>query len=350
MSTLHAEARTERLGADGRVVFASDFHMGDGGARDDYRTNAELVEGVLSSYYLDGGWRLVLNGDIEELHKSELSAIRRAHADAYDLFRSFRAGPGLTKIVGNHDLGLLLADDYDIPLEHALRLELDGGSILAFHGHQASKLFMKYNYLSDFIVRYIAQPLKIRNADIPMTSKRRFKTEKNIYRAAQELGVIVVAGHTHRPLFESFSKYDSLRWSIETLLRRYADESAEEREGTAALVDVYVSEFRRLSKKEKKARVSKSLYGSEGFLVPCMFNSGCATGRGGFTTIELTRDDIALAYWTREGAAKPYIEREALQKDDAPGTPWVRYTLGRDSLEYVLARARLLSRSSGSAD
>ncbi len=343
MRTMHQDARRESLDADSRIVFMSDLHMGNRGSKDDFKRNADLVEDSLSAFYLKGGWKLVLNGDVEELHKFKPAEIRLAYEDIYSLFKDFEARGDLVKIVGNHDLDLLLYDDYEFKLEHALRLDHRDGSVLAFHGHQSYDFFMKYNYLSDFIVRYIANPLQIKNDDIPMTSKRRFKAERRIYRAAKELGVITIAGHTHRPLFESFSKYDMLRWTIESLFRRYTSEGPEQKDRTAALISVYAKEFKRLTKKERKGKVSRSLYEKEELLVPCMFNSGCATGRSGYTAIEICGNEISLVYWTRAGEARPYVQRESVSSERLSGTPWMRYIIACDSLEYVMARARLLS-------
>jgi UDP-2,3-diacylglucosamine pyrophosphatase LpxH len=343
MRSLVDGARTRRLDGDARYVFLSDLHMGNRTSRDDFRRNEELVLGALTEHYLPQSWKLVLNGDIEELHKFQPKDIRAAYPELYECFGRFRDKDGLVKIVGNHDLGLLLHDSGEFPLDHALKLDAADGSILAFHGHQSYKFFMKYNYLSDFIVRYIADPLKIQNGELPMTSKRRFKAERRIYRASKELGMITVAGHTHRPLFESYSKYDSLRWNIESLLRQYTHAQGEEKERIVSLIEIYAAEFKRLSKKEKKNKVSRSLYEREDLLVPCMFNSGCATAQGGFTAIEIEHGDISLVYWSKEGSVRPYIEREALFKDRPEGTPWQRYTLAKDSLEYVFARIKLLS-------
>lgn len=239
MRTLVDGARCERTGPETRIVFMSDFHLGDGGKSDDFRRNADLVSGALASYYLKKDWRLVLNGDIEDLYKFKAAKIRAAYGALYDILQAFSRGPGLVKIVGNHDLGLLLHDDYEFPLENALRLDRGDGSFLVYHGHQSSRLFMKYNHLSDFLVRYIADPLKIHNTDVAMTSRKRFKAERRMYRVSKDLGIISIVGHTHRPLFESFSKYDSLRWNIEALLRRYADASEQERPDLVTLIQIY---------------------------------------------------------------------------------------------------------------
>ena len=83
MRTLMAGARCDNLGPDSRIVFMSDFHLGDGGKGDDFRHNADLVCGALESYYLEKNWRLVLNGDIEDLYKFKAVKIRAAYGELY---------------------------------------------------------------------------------------------------------------------------------------------------------------------------------------------------------------------------------------------------------------------------
>ncbi|TFG83218.1 MAG: metallophosphoesterase [Spirochaetales bacterium] len=343
MRTLVDEARTEKLTAESRIVFLSDLHLGNRFRGDDFRKNEDLVKGALSSFYLSHGWKLVLNGDVEELHKFKYHAIREAYPELYSIFGSFRDGGRLVKLVGNHDLALLAHEDGEFPLEQALRLDAETGTILAFHGHQSHRFFMKYNFVSDFIIHYIANPLRIPSVGKPVTSRRRYNAERRIYRVSKELGVVTIAGHTHRPLFESCSKYDSLRWNIESALRQYTLAVGGERERIESMIGIYVQEFNRLSRKERRRKLSRNLYERDDIRVPCLFNSGCAISRGGFTAIEIEGPDISLVYWTREGNARPYIEREALFRDRPEGTPWQRYTIARDSLEYVFARLKLLA-------
>jgi hypothetical protein len=245
--------------------------------------------------------------------------------------------------VGNHDLDLLKEKEYPYPLLHSLNLIKDDITIAIFHGHQASKLFSNFDYISEFIVRYMAKPLHIKNSSIAHHSKRRFSTERKIYRAARNMGIIAITGHTHRPLFESLSKYDSLRWSIEELLREYAIADQEQRIQIKALIDLYRSELERISKKGKKKEISHSLYSTDALLVPCLFNSGCATGKHGITAIELEGDNISLVHWSQKGKNRPYIEKEALYQDRCNGDI-VRYTLKTDNLDQIGMRITLLGK------
>lgn len=340
--TLLSTSATVPLSPSSRFVILSDLHMGDGGVTDDLERNRGLVISALRDWYLERDYSLVLNGDIEELHKFGLKEIRRAWAPLYAVFDEFAARDGLWKIVGNHDLGLLREPEYPYPLHHGLKLEYAKHCLFAFHGHQASKFFVRHNYLSDFIVRYLAKPLRLKNTSISKDSHQRFKAERRIYRASKRLGIASLTGHTHRPLFESLSKYDSLRLSIEGALREYATADKERRLRLAELVGVYRAEFERLGKKEKKRKGSWGLYQEGGLLVPSVFNSGCATGKNGMTALELGGGEIRLVHWSGKAKARPYIEREALLKDTLEGTPYSRYVLAGDSLEYLFARIELL--------
>lgn len=329
------------LNHESKVVILSDLHLADGSARDDFLRNERKVLAALRLWYLPKGYLLVLNGDVEDLHKASLACITTAHSEFYKLLAEYAAKDRLRKIVGNHDLGLLLQKNLALPVRHALRFDWRGRRILVYHGHQASTFYVRYNYLSHFIVRYVTSPLLIKNEEIPMTSKRRFKAERRIYRASRELGLVSITGHTHRPLFESLSKYDDLRLKIERLLRAYVSAQDKESKKIGALVSLYTGEFRRLSRSEKKAR-SRSLYESEEVLLPCLFNAGCAVGKTGFTAIEIENGAISLVYWTDDRNPRLYLASEALEKTPLDGAPCVRYVINRDMLDYVMARTELL--------
>ncbi len=327
-----------------RYVFMSDLHMGDGGDSDDLQPNRELASTVLARWYLERGYTLILGGDIEDLQKFKAGPIRRAWGGLYEIFDAFAARGALWKLVGNHDLALLREKERRYPLHHGLVLERNGRRIFCFHGHQASRLFAKYMYISDFVVRYLSKPMKYKNASISSDSRQRFKAERRIYRASKRLALVSICGHTHRPLFESLSKYDSLRWSIEELLREYPGASPDRKARIAQLVDLYSKECSRLGKAELRWGLSKSLYEEKSLLIPCVFNSGCATGKHGMTAIEIEGGRIGLVHWAREGSARPYLLEEALMKDSIDGTAFSRYLLKQADLDYVFARIDLLGK------
>ncbi len=335
---------TLSLDGSARCVFLSDLHMGDGGPKDDLAPNREIAQAALGGWYLERDYTLILGGDVEDLQKFSLPRIRGAWGDLYRLFDAFAARGALRKLVGNHDLALLGEEERPYPLYHGLRLERAGRTVFCFHGHQASGFFVKYAYLGDLVVRFLAKPLKIRNSSVSRDSRRRFKTERRIYRASKKLGIVSLCGHTHRPLFESLSKYDRLRWEIERLLTEYAAADRPGKEKIAELVGLYRSECGRLTKKDLRWGLSKSLYEEKALLIPCLFNSGCATGKNGITAVEIGDGAISLVHWAKDGHSRPYLEREA-EASEAIGDAGVRrYILRSAALDDIFARIDLLGK------
>jgi predicted phosphodiesterase len=341
---LLSDSPREQLAAGGRYLFLSDLHLGDGGKKDDLQPNRDLVEAALSRWYLERGSILVLNGDIEDMSKFRLREIQPAWASFFRILDAFHAAGRLRKIIGNHDLALLGQKGYPYPLLPSLALDWRGRTLFAFHGHQASRFFVEHDQLSDLVVRFLAKPLSIRNTSVSGNSRYRYNTERLIYRASQRLGLLSLAGHTHRPLFESQSKYDSLRFSIEALLREYPGADPSRREAIAGLVRVYRAELGRLGRRERRLGLAGGLYSRQGVVVPTLFNSGCGTGKTGFTALELEDEVLSLVQWTGAEGPREYVADEALESSSLPDTPYRRYVLRRAGLEDIFARIELLGR------
>jgi predicted phosphodiesterase len=328
------------IGAGSRILVLSDIHMGDGSSNDDLRRNGDLVAAVLERHYLARGSTLVLNGDIEDVQKFRLHKIRSAWRGLFTLFDRFAREGRLFKIYGNHDDDLLEASRYPYPLYPGLRLLWGTRNLYAFHGHQASGFLAKHNDLSGAVVRYVFHTLGIRNRSPSEDSNRRYHVERRIYDFARAAGVVSLIGHTHRPLFESLSKYDRLRYEIERLCEEYCHAEDIRRAAIAETVQLYKAEFRGMGRKQR--RRGRSLYGRD-LLLPCLFNSGCAVGKKGVTAIEIEGERISLVYWFEEGREKRYLEREAGPAIALEGTPYRRALIGDEGLDNVFTRMDLLS-------
>jgi UDP-2,3-diacylglucosamine pyrophosphatase LpxH len=193
------------LSSSDRIVVFSDLHLGDGGPRDDFRRNADLVQEVLRTYYLNSGHALILNGDIEEVQRFGLEDIRARWHGVFSLFEDFRRRTALYKLVGNHDQALRQCDGSvpDPSLLDALRLTFHGDTLFLFHGHQATIFFERFNELSGFFLRYFANALRIPNFPVMYESRKRYRTEHRVYSFSSSRKIVSIIGHTHRPLFES---------------------------------------------------------------------------------------------------------------------------------------------------
>lgn len=327
-----------------RIVVFSDLHLGNGGSNDDFRRNSQLFTAVLRDYYLLNGYTLILNGDVEELQRFTLKAVQRTWASLYELFDRFYEDGRLVKTVGNHDheLYTIHHPGYRYRVRPSVRYRYHENDIFIIHGHQASNYFERWHTLNSFALRYIANPLKITSKSVAHDSRKKYRTERRVYEFSTGRKIITIIGHTHRPLFESHSKIDELKFKIENSLRAYS--SAAERKQKRIRKDVlmYKDELSRLYEKHEATGLGSSLYNE--LLVPSVFNSGCIIGKRGMTGIEIVDGDISLVQWfdarTNKEHLKDAKENEILGLGDSP---YHRRIIKTDSLEYVFARIRLLS-------
>ena len=342
-AVLEGAPRVE-LGVEGRVVISSDLHLGNGGSRDDFRRNAELYTAVLREFYLPEGFTLVLNGDIEELLRFPLKVVRRTYAGLFELFGAFAAAGRLFKIFGNHDLELSVrADPFPADrLLEGLRLGFGPDTLLVFHGHQASLFQEWFHALSRLVLRYVANPLGIKNYTASADSRRRYRVERRVYSFSKEQKLLSVIGHTHRPLFASLSKADSLKFLIERLCREYPEAAPADQPRLAEAIRRSRSELERLYRKPSLDPETGTLYDRQ-LHVPVLFNAGCAIGRTGITAIEIREGRIALVHWFDRRRSTRFLGGGEAPPERLGNTEYHRLTIDSDQLGYLYTRIRLLT-------
>ena len=321
-----------------KVLIMSDLHMGSG-RRDDFADNGELVISILHDYYFKNGWHLILNGDIEELQRYSLDRIRERWKSLYEVLNLFAAENRLYKIVGNHDEELFLYKNYPYPLYAVVRIDTGVVPAYVYHGHQSSRVFLKYNKLLGIGIRFFLKPFGIKNISSSRSSYRRFSVEKAAYKFSIENSCLSIIGHTHRPLFESLGRFDYIKFEIERLCRAYPETPDAERPLIEAEVKALSGELKKLKRKERRDVLRQSLYGDE-LPVPCLFNSGSAISKKGLNAIELSREDIALVYWFTEGQGRKFISRGGYHLEEL-GT-YRRAVLNHERLENISAKIKLL--------
>jgi len=323
-----------------RLVILSDLHMGDGGRTDDFAKNALLVRDALEKYYLPRGFTLILNGDIEELLRNRLSGIQNAWPDIYSLFGQFRSAGRLVRLVGNHEIVSNPDGDADRFDGEALKLTYGGNTLLVFHGHQAGTINSgKYNRIIGFVLRFFANRLGIGNRSIAHDSRKKYQLERQVYDFSRREGIVSIIGHTHRPLFESLSKRESIGYRIERLCRKYSGSDAIVREQIRATIRTLKEEYRR-SDKKNETRLVDSLYGE--MLVPCLFNAGCGIGKKGVTALEIKKGKISLVYWSEINRTKKYLQYNEYRSARRVGVDSFRLILRRQPLSYIFSRISLV--------
>jgi predicted phosphodiesterase len=325
-----------------RLVVFSDLHLGDGGRTDDFLPNAGMFSQVLREFYLERGYSLVLNGDVEELQRFSLDAIMEQWAEVYELFDAFAGSTGLHRLFGNHDMDLVNGVEHNFELGEALRFSFEGNSIFIFHGHQTAKQFERFNKLVGFGLKYFANPLKIKNYSVAHDSLKRFRTEERVYEFSSAKKVLSIIGHTHRPLFESMSKVDSIKFEIERLCRKYPKAGKQKQAKIERSVAAHRHELAQLDLSgESRANVA-SLYNAN-LVVPCMFNSGTVIGKSGMTCLEIVDGRLSLVHWFDERVTAKYLEDANYTATELGDAGVHRVELKSESFAYIFARIRLLA-------
>jgi predicted phosphodiesterase len=333
------------LSRSGKALVISDLHMGDGGRQDDLTQNGPLLLRMLESYYLQGGWNIILNGDIEELQRFPLESIRKQWPGLYDLFDAFNGRGCLYKTLGNHDEQLVFEKKYPYPLCEAALVKTGFLPVYVYHGHQSSNVYTKYNKVVRMALRYLLRPLGVRNISSGRSPYRRFHVEKQAYDFSLANNCISIIGHTHRALFESLGRFEYIKFEIERLCRDYPESRGEEHERIAEEVRALLRDLGKLKRSEKRNAMRESLYGDE-LPVPCLFNSGSAIGRKGINAIELEGEKISLVYWFTQGEGKRFVSRGRYPVYVLPGSKYCRTVLNQDKFSYIKARVELLGNSS----
>lgn len=328
-----------------KIVIFSDLHMGDGGKQDDFLKNSRLFQFILDNHYDREKYLLVLNGDIEELQRFSEKRIYRQWRGLYAVFARFLERNALLKIIGNHDYELCYKKSQNrIPISKGFRLRLDDHEMVVFHGYQAHRYPKIYYVITTWILRLLANPFGIRNYSVAYNNRKRYTVEKRVYRFAKQKKIIAVIGHTHRPLFESLSKVDSLKFNIERLCRLYPGSGQKDKKKLEEKIMILKKELSAIMEKDRRHPHKDVIYSYDSEpLVPCIFNSGCVIGQRGITAIEIVGKEIRLVYWF-DGRVKQKVF------DVNDGIPrklgrsnYYRLVLKKEDIDYIFARVKLLS-------
>ena len=336
---LYHSAPVIEMSPKDKIVIFADLHMGDGSVLDDFRRNSEFFKTILSGYYLKRGFRLILNGDVEDLQKFSYESIKEKWAEIYAVFDEFDRKGDFFKNIGNHD-ELLYQRKSDGDQHRGIRLKFMDNDIFVFHGHQVQRLYMKHNYLAYFVVRYLLKTLRIKNKTAAYDSEKRFKVERRVYDFSSRHKIVSIIGHTHRPLFESMSKINYLKFNIELLVRKYPTASKPEKEK----IEIKVREFKtELERCYSKGQYLHSSIYNVSIAIPCLFNSGCVIGKRGMTAIEIGNEQISLVHWFDSRRSNRDLQHFEYQPERFGDTNYYRVLLNTNFLSYVFSKIKLLT-------
>jgi UDP-2,3-diacylglucosamine pyrophosphatase LpxH len=285
-----------------KIIVFSDHHRGVKDRADDFLKCKRAYHAALG-WYLEGGFQLVLLGDVEDLWESKPGQVCEAYRDTLELEQRFAMEKKLIRIAGNHDeewldagsvrkhIGkyLNLPETFSgFPLSHLIRIKTaDGknhGEIFFAHGYQGTFDSEQISWLSKLFVRYILRPLQ-RLTNFRSTTPSNDFEMRNAHEiimhnwAATKERFIFITGHTHHPVFDSVTHEALLREEL-----AQAQTIEKKAVARAKLEWVLVAS----EGVESSLPVDKS-----GF-----FNAGCCSfSDGDITGIEIENGEIRLVRW-----------------------------------------------------
>ncbi|MBX7256049.1 MAG: metallophosphoesterase [Candidatus Hydrogenedentes bacterium] len=295
-----------------RIIVFSDQHKGKGDGADDFRDCKRAYHAALG-YYLEKGHSLFILGDAEELWECKAQDVIARYGDTLELERKFASeGNRYVRFFGNHDLKWskdvevmkflkpILGDGLEVVEGLKLRVLKKGkplGTLFFVHGHQGDPASDDFASFSKYVVRYAWgtwQRLTGTKSATPATDfNLRKEHELAMYEWARtKKDVVMIAGHTHHPVFESTS-----------LSATRSKELQELKAGLKGLKGAKLAQ-----QQEKIALASAKLNWAQAQhpdsfaeienIKPCYFNSGCCCfSDGDITGIEICDGSIQLVRW-----------------------------------------------------
>ena len=215
-----------------RIILMSDAHRGDGSWADDFSKNQNLYFAALTHYYNEN-YTYIEIGDGDELWKNKkLSDIIYVHSHAFWLLSKFFNKSRLYLIFGNHDMVKRkdkfvkenLYQYFDeqkkqyIPLFENIKLHeglvlrhrVTDQKILLIHGHQVSFIDYEMWRFGRFLVRYLWRPFELFGVNDPTSTAKNYDKKDAVEKKLTEWVIrekhMLIAGHTHRPMFPEVGK------------------------------------------------------------------------------------------------------------------------------------------------
>lgn len=231
LDAVYADAPRLRIGRGSRIVCMSDCHRGTGNRGDNFLFNQNVYYAALE-YYYEKCFTYAELGDGDELWENvSLKRIVETHSEVFLLLARFFEQGRLIQLFGNHDRKKsrrrfveehcgVCCDfrDCKCRLLSGLRVTEgavledgeSGGEILLIHGHQGDLLNDTLWPVASWLVRFVWRKLELLGIFDPTSAarnyKRRRRTEQHLESWADDRQVMVIAGHTHRPMLPAPGK------------------------------------------------------------------------------------------------------------------------------------------------
>ncbi len=324
-----ADSVTWDIGKTRAVIF-SDLHRGQKDHADDFQKCTKNYHRALE-FYFNAGYTLLVLGDSEELWEGRPRKVVKAYKESFGLEAKFHKGNSnrYTKVWGNHDdlwqyphkVSKHLSKIFgEVPVPEGLDVKVKEGDdllgrIFLVHGHQGTPGSEKWGKYSRHFVRWVWRPIqrlfKV-SLTTPATSfEVRGKHDRAMYRwAAARNDLVLIAGHTHRPVFVSKPHVET----IERIFGQLAGPALESISPEQTEQKQRMQEEIEWAKAESMDGALEAVGGGRDR--PCYFNAGCCSfSNGDVTGIEIAEGEIRLVRWSTalEDPADRVLETQDLR-------------------------------------
>ena len=307
-----------------RFVIFSDHHKGNRDGADDFQICERAYNAALA-YYDRLKYTLVVMGDVEELWEEWPQTVLKAYSHTLELEGKFNQDRRYLRFWGNHDDAWSHTDLVESLLKPALgggplkvRESLilrvrDGeeelGKLFLIHGHQGTLDSDRIAPLSKFAVRYIWRPVQ-RLIKFSLNTPAEDFELRHAHDAAMYLWsqarekVVLIAGHTHRPVFKSKPHEEIIRKSLaeaEEKSLKHADDTQLQQQ-----IAELAAQLEWILAQNEQSPADLPMIA---FKKPSYFNTGCCSFLDGDVTgLEFSAGEIRLVRWPDdEGVPKPKV-------------------------------------------
>lgn len=292
-----------------RLIIFSDHHKGSRDGADDFR-RCERAYNAALAYYFASEYTVFVLGDAEELWEARPKRVIESYSKTLELEAKFHENGRYERFWGNHDdlwrdSGPVRAHLHGIfpglKIREALKLDVRVagdviGRIFLVHGHQGTTFSDSFGWLSRIAVRHVwrhwQRLTKLASTTPARDYKLRGDHDQAMYGWAEAQDrLILIAGHTHRPVFASTTHVGKVEKELDELRKRPDPTAAD------------LERIRRLGAELEFVRAEESQRGDGSIAMekPCYFNTGCCSfADGDITGLEIAGGVIRLVRWPND--------------------------------------------------
>jgi hypothetical protein len=305
-----------------RFIIFSDQHRGVRDGADDFLACERTYCNALR-YYFRNKYTLIILDDAEDLWECRHKPVIRKYENILKLEADFFLSDKTRyhRIYGNHDdywgsVGFNI-NEQNIPVKEKMLIKLFNRkgqivNIFLVHGHQRNCFRILGKWGLRFFWRPFQRITKIRSTTPANDYALRGKQNLAMYdwaskKQSKDEKLVLIAGHTHHPVFESrdhigmiVDELENLEKKVNKAIKTGHQSAISHRSELEEKRDILMKRRIKDGAKDNDKGISKKK--------PCYFNTGCCSfSDGDITGIEISEGNINLVKWSKTKSQKKVL-------------------------------------------